>query len=275
MMRTRPPNSDHLLVRWTIGAVSELGYEALRLSIWGARRIFGSGARYLVCVNTVPLEVARVRAGELPEGVEWRAVDREIPEPLSAHLDSGMAEGVGWKLVPLQVDAGRSTLSLDNDCILWELPAALEAWLAGNDPRACVLAADVVPGFGQFAQFCGTEPFNLGLRALPRGFDLESAIRRTLEAHPVQLRSELDEQGLQVAALRRFGTIDVVKIDEVTICSPFPPHLPGLGRCGAHVVGLNARAIPWSYEGRPALEVRREHWYHHREEIYRRVGVEP
>lgn len=268
------PNADLLTVRWTIGEVSDFGYEALRLSVWGARRIFGGGARYLVCVNTVPLEAARARVGELPAGVEWRAVGTELPAFLTPHLDSGMAEGVGWKFVPLQIDEDRYTLALDNDCILWELPVALEEWLASDDPRACVLAADVVPGFGQFSSLCGLAPLNSGIRGLPRGFDLERALRRTLESHPVPLRSELDEQGLQVAALRRFGRVGVVTLEEVTICSPFPPHLPGLGRCGAHFVGLNARAIPWSYEGRPALEVRREHWLRLRGEVGRRVGLE-
>jgi hypothetical protein len=272
-MRKAVPNADQLTVRWTIGAVSDFGYEALRLSVRGAWRLFGNAARYLVCVNSVPLEVARARTGALPAGVEWRAVGTELPGFLAHHLDDGMAEGVGWKFAPLQIDADRRTLALDNDCILWELPAALEAWLASDDPRACVLAADVVPSFGQFAPLCGPEPLNSGIRGLPRGFDLEGALRRTLSAHPVQLRSELDEQGLQVAALRRYGMIGVVTLEEVTISSPFPPHLPGLGRCGAHFVGLNAQVIPWDYNGRPALEVRREHWLRWRGEVSRRVEM--
>jgi hypothetical protein len=52
----------------------------------------------------------------------------------------------------------------------------------------------------------------------------------------------------------------VVTLDEVTICSPFHPHLPHLGRCGAHFVGINVRRIPWSYYGPPATEVRLKHW---------------
>lgn len=267
------PNADRLTVRWTIGAVSDFGFEALRLSIWGAWHLFGSAARYLVCVNSVPLGEARSRTGSVPEGVAWRAVDRELPDFLAPHLDTGMAEGVGWKLAPVRVDPTRHGLALDNDFILWELPPTLEAWLASDDPRACLLAADVVPSFGQFAPLCGPDALNSGIRGLPRGFDLEDALRRTLEAHPVMLRSELDEQGLQVAALRRFGSVGVVTLEEVTISSPFPPHLPRLGRCGAHFVGLNAHSLPWRYEGRPALEVRREHWLRWRGEVGRRVGV--
>lgn len=269
-MSAREPK---LTVRWTIGAVSEYGFEALRLSIWGAWRIFGGGTRYVVYVNTVSPEVARSRTGSLPIEVQWLSADNGIPAFLRPHLDAGMAEGVGWKLVPVRSDPERHTLALDNDCILWDLPAALGAWLESGDPASCVLAADVVPSFGRFAPHCGSVAMNSGIRGLPPGFDLESALREVLTLVPVRLTSELDEQGLQVAALRRFGNVGVITLEEITICSPFPPHLPGLGRCGAHFVGLNARAIPWSFEGRPALEVRREHWLRWRGEVYRRVGV--
>jgi hypothetical protein len=86
------------------------------------------------------------------------------------------------------------------------------------------------------------------------------------------LSSELDEQGLQVAALRETQP-HVVKIEEVTICSPFPPHLNYLGRCGAHFVGLNMREIPWEFRGRPAIEVLRERWWRFRPAIEERVAA--
>jgi len=71
----------------------------------------------------------------------------------------------------------------------------------------------------------------------------------------------LAEQGMQMAVLRRSGPVRVVGVDEVSICSPFPPHLPGLGRCGAHFVGLNARELPpWKLDGRPASELTSAHF---------------
>jgi hypothetical protein len=87
-------------VRWTIGDVSPQGFEALRLSIWGAFRMFGPDARYAVCVKAVPIERARALAGELPPPIAWIPVARVIPRWLRPHLDEGMAEGVAWKLRP-------------------------------------------------------------------------------------------------------------------------------------------------------------------------------
>ena len=260
-------------VRWTIGDVSERGFEALRLSIWGAWKVFGPAASYAVCFNSIPLDRARAQTGEVPADVVWHDATADFPAFLRRHFDAGLAEGVAWKFAPLRFFPDRYELSLDNDCILWDMPAAIHRWLEGGDPGTFVLAEDARAMFGQFARFCGPEPRNLGIRGLPPGFDLERAVKDLLAEHPVRLESELDEQGLQVALLSRAGPLHVVSIDEVTICSPFPPHRPYLGRCGAHFVGLNARHFPWQLNGRYAEEHIRENWESHRATLYARVGL--
>jgi hypothetical protein len=260
-------------VRWTIGDVSDRGFEALRLSLHGAVRLFGPDAAYVVYVNSVTLDAARARTGATPTVVEWREARGEIPPVLRARLDEGMAEGVAWKFDPLVAFPDRHELALDNDVILWAMPKALRHWLDA-DHQARVVAEDVAMGHGAFAAYCGPEPRNSGIRGTPLGFDLAGALGRVLSEAPVHLGSELDEQGLQIAALSLDGPPLVVTLDEVTICSPFFPHQPHLGRCGAHFVGLNSKHIPWNYYDRPATEVRIEHWEQHRPELYARVGLE-
>lgn len=260
-------------VRWTIGDVSERGFEALRLSLWGAWRLFGPEAEYVVCVNCIPLAEARARTGEVPGAVRWYDANGDLPAFLAPHFDGGLAEGVGWKLAPLRCFPDRCELALDNDCILWQMPGGLAQWLAADDPQACLLAEDVRACFGQFADLCGPAPRNSGIRGLPPGFDLQAALQRVLQAQPVTLASELDEQGLQVAALSRGSDPFLVTVDEVSICSPFPPHLPALGRCGAHFVGLNVKQADWQLDGRPAVEHIQEHWQRHRAALGERVGI--
>jgi hypothetical protein len=51
--------------------------------------------------------------------------------------------------------------------------------------------------------------------------------------------------------------------------------MPTLGSCGAHFVGLNARQLPWSLHGRPAVAYLQEHWQKHRSDLYQRVRLEP
>lgn len=268
-MKTRAP----LAVRWTIGDVSDHGFESLRLSAWGARRVFGREARLAVCVNSVAIDAAIQRAGPMPEGVEWHRVGpADIPPLMRRHLDPAMAEGVGWKLAPWRLFPDCYELSLDNDCVLWEVPGAIGRWLEEGDPT-CVIAEDVRRCFGKFASLCGPGARNSGIRGLPPGFDLEAAIGRVLRENPCLMTSELDEQGLQVAALSGADPPGVVSVREVTICSPFPPHAGHLGECGAHFVGLNARDLGWELAGKPATEHLREHWQKHRRSVAERVGL--
>lgn len=258
-------------VRWTVGDVSMRGWEALRLSVWCAWRMFGAEAGYVVCVNSVGLAEAKERTGELPEGVAWLVVRRgDVPGWMEAHLDREMAEGVGWKLVPGQVFPDRWEIALDNDCILWGMPVGMREFLGRED--ATLMAEDVDRCLGQFDGVAPEGKINSGIRGLPPGFGLERELRAVL-GDGVVLRSELDEQGLQAAALGRAGTMLRVSTAEVSICSPFWPRQPELGTCGAHFVGLNSKVIPWNYYHRPGLEVRREHWDGHRAALYERAGL--
>jgi hypothetical protein len=264
--------SRRIGVRWTIGDVSPQGFEALRLSVWGAWRLFGPQAAYAVVVNSLPLAQAQIRTGPLPDGVEWRPAGAP-PEGLRRYIGAGMAEGVAWKLAPLRCFPDRYELSLDNDCILWDLPDAMRAWLEEEEPR-CLIAADVELAHGAFTDLTRPEPRNTGIRGLLPGHDLEAALMTVLARHPVPLRSELDEQGLQVVALDLGRPAHVVPTRDVSICSPFWPKRPELGRMGAHFVGLNSRNLPWNYYDRPATGWVVENWERHKPEICRRVGCD-
>jgi hypothetical protein len=140
--------SSRIGVRWTLGDVSERGFEALRLSIWGASRLFGRNAAYAICVNTIALGVAKEKADPLPIAVEWHDATGEIPGFLRECFDGGMAEGCGWKLAPLRVFPDRFEISLDNDVILWSMPAAMREWLDEAEPDRCLMAEDVRACFG-------------------------------------------------------------------------------------------------------------------------------
>jgi hypothetical protein len=204
--------------------------------------------------------------------VQWRVVTHEdFPEFLRSHVDPKMAEGVAWKLSPLQIYADRYELALDNDCVLWQLPATLREWLDGAHENYGLIAEDVARCLGQFDALCGPGARNSGIRGLPPRFDYAAALRAVLDRHPVIMTSELDEQGLQTAALEHALSLLVVKTEEVSICSPFPPHQPELGHCGAHFVGQNARALPWSCDGRPAVAHLRDHWTRHRRTLEERI----
>ncbi len=260
-------------IRWTVGDVSAEGFQALQFSAWGASRMFRDEADYAICVNSVPVDYAKDQTGEVPQQVCWRSITAsDVPALFHRRLDQDMAEGVAWKFAPLRIFPDRHELSLDNDCIVWAIPNVIRHWLRASE--FCLMAADVCRCFGQFAHLCGPEPRNSGIRGLPPDFNLEAALWEVLSKTPATLRSELDEQGLQAAALSRKNELLAVPVHDVTVCSPFPPHLPFVGSCGAHFVGLNARDLGWSIDGIAASQLTRELWKRLRPEICRRVGYQ-
>lgn len=270
---TRNPGITRSLgVRWTMGDVSTRGFEVFALSLLGAFRVFGEGARYAVYVNTLSVEEVKRRTLPLPhvlaERIEWHDATRAMPEWLRKRFESDeLAEGVGWKLAPIRAFPELYELSLDNDVVLWDVPDAIVEWLT---ERGSVVSEDAFSCFGRFEGRAGSKPANLGLRGLSPGPEFEQSLRSVLAESKLLIGDANDEQGLQLAAIRRGGEPRRVRLDEVTICSPFPPHLRDLGRCGAHFVGLNTH-LPWEYYGRPADEVRAEHWDAIAGEVRRRV----
>ena len=277
--RLRPANSDRLAVRWTIGNVRDRGYEMLRLSMSCAFRLFGPLACYLVCVNSISVAEAQERTGHLPFTPEWRQVTRaDVPPVLRAHVDGSLMEGMGWKLVPLRTWPDRYELALDNDCILWNLPEGMGRWL--ESPDGFLFAEDAERSLGSFDALCPPGAFNAGIRGLPPGQDLSESLdtvlaERSALVAPNQARvvAEIDEQGLQAAAMLRMQPLFLVRKDEVSLCSPFWPRSPELGSCGAHFLGMNAPHIPFDYYGRPADQWLDEHWQRHRPALYARAGV--
>jgi hypothetical protein len=247
-----------LVIRWTVGDVSPEGFDALALSIRGARNIFGDSASYIVCVNTTPVDDARRRVGSAADQVEWFDSTHHFPQWLLPHVDAGLAQGVAWKFAAVAAAAGDHVLSLDNDLILWRKPPSVAAWL--NDRDSLLIAEDVRACYGQFAHLCPPEPRNSGMVGLPPFFGMETHVRGMLERTGVRLSAETDEQGLQVALVtsRRHR---VVSLREVSISGYFRPHMLELGSCGAHFVGVNVR------DNEPA----RGFWYGCRPEVERRL----
>ena len=277
-MNTRIPGVNRLALRWTIGEVRERGFEMLRLSILCAHRLFGPSAKYLVCVNSLSINTAQQRTGPVPAAVEWREVTKhDLPRRLQSYFDESLIEGMGWKLVPPRVFPDMYELALDNDCILWDLPHGMRQWLQSGN--GALFAEDVDRCLGSFDSLCPQGKFNAGIRGLAPGIDfeqiLESVLRdaRRLVGAENHFTGEIEEQGLQAAAVCRIAPLFLVRTSEVSLCSPFWPRSPEFGTCGAHFVGMNAGHIPWTYYDRPADSWLKEFWHQKRTMLYSKAGL--
>lgn len=283
---------DSIALRWNIGDVSLEGFEALRLSIWGAYKVFGPNAVYAVGVSSIPIATAKLRVGIVPDQVRFYDVTGDVPWSILDRLDPDSAERLAWKFAAPRMFPERHEIVFDNECILWTMPQALRGWLESSS-TACLVAQDDRPRFGAFASDCGTEPIHAGLRGLPPGFDLVAALDAALASRPVVLISDLDEHGLHIAALSRNGRPRAIPLEEVSICSPFANGgangakggatggatggLSGskLGECGALFVDLNGCDHGPGIQDAPGPDGICEHWRSVRHEIYEKIAIQP
>jgi hypothetical protein len=259
-------------VRWHIGERTSRTYLALRLSILGAWQAFGDSADYAVTVDTLDVAEAQRRVGTLTAPVRWHAVDGLLPDMIQERFDPGLADGTAWKLAPVRVFPDLPELSLEPDCILWSIPPAVRGWLSDAE-NSFLLADDVRPRFGKFWAFCGGELKSARILGLPPGFDFDAAMAQILDATRGTLSSELEVNGLQVAAVTDSGQAHVVSSEDVSICSPFSPDWPHLGRFGAQFMRLEPRRVDFHHEGRPAIDVAAEHFDAHVLTVAAAVGL--
>jgi hypothetical protein len=237
-------------VRWNVGEARPRAYESLRLSILGAWRLFGPRAAYAVCVNTLSTAEVRRRVGPVPAAVAWVDTTRGWARSFAfAHTGPGRAQNAAWELVPPRLFIDRFEITLDGDVILWEMPSALDAWLAEGSSRSTLLAESHTPSYGAFAGMSGARACSTAIRGVPPGFDLVPAWKGVLRDRPAFLSTAADVQGLQVAAHVRGGDVRQVSVEDIAF------HPPALGRCGVRFAGSDVQ------------------WDRCRQELYRRVDA--
>jgi len=189
---------------------------------------FGPGAEYVVCVNTIDIPTAKQRVGAADGMVDWHDSNPDLPMWLLLYIDSNMADGVAWKFAPVRLFPDCHSLSLDNDVVLWSLPDSIRDWMQDGD--SLLTAEDVKACYGKFADFSSILPRNSSRSFRPRH--------------------------------------RVVTLQEVSVSGYFRPHMLELGACGAHFVGVNAKHLPWTWNGRSGEEYIHEYWDCKKTDLY-------
>jgi len=101
-----------------------------------------------------------------------------------SHAGFGLISISGWRKgspgnsPARKLSAEDHVLSVDNDVILWRLPAAVRDWL--EDDGSLLIAEDVRACHGKFARFCPEAPRNSGMIGFPPGFHTEGKLRFSL-----------------------------------------------------------------------------------------------
>lgn len=218
--------SNKPLVRWTVGPVTNAGFQSLALSITSFLHFYPD-VEPVVCFNCEPKQL-----DWLPSFIE--KYDQRIH-----HHDTLPPLGVAWKLYPPRLARDRHELFIDNDIVFLERVPEIEQFFTIG---ATLLLEGLSRNYGRFERHV-PQPYciNSGIFGCPPGFNLDKYVRffggsewqeNAFGAHAAS--KTFDEQGLVALALLEFGKFVIIPNDSVINCER---HLIK-GR-GMHFVGVN------------------------------------
>jgi hypothetical protein len=213
------------IVRWTLGNVSDQGFDCLRLSIKKMMGMYGTEKfDYFLCHNNVP----KSRLDLIHKDVELLDQGRfteSLPIPPSNKF------GVSWKLYPPRIDMDRNEIFMDNDLILYK---KMDFDRLGS---MCFISEAARRSYGSFSERIETSNnLNSGFFGLTRGFDFAGELSKAIALFDIDWDlSYFEEQGV-VAYVLSGRPHWVVGLDKISINLEEPFRL---GEYGIHFVGLN------------------------------------
>lgn len=211
------------IVRWTVGPVSQQGFDCLKLSVKKLQKIIGKKALYVICHNN--LTTSEIE--KLPKVdclIDQKEYAGTCPPP--NHFNPG------WKLYPPRLDLNSQEILLDNDLIVYRLPSAVEKFLDGAE-QIIVTEAFRRSYNGELEkEIPKSFNINTGLLCLPPGFDFS----KQLKPYTSEWQNWFDEQTIIAHLLsREISRVEVIPTEQVFVCfERFKK-----GTCGVHFVGLN------------------------------------
>jgi hypothetical protein len=141
-----------LTIRWTMGdwpgrRFHPQAYEMLACSVAYARKVFPDAQLVVATNNLTPEGESRVHVTCSAYGAWALPCEEWLPGQVhhGKHVSSTNPNdrNTWWKYAPLRVAPDEHELVLDNDVILWRVPAAVRAWL--DDDSTMLLAGDETP----------------------------------------------------------------------------------------------------------------------------------
>lgn len=226
------------LVRWTLGPVSDLGYEVLLESIKNFALIYPEFDR-VVCFNNIDkkkLKIFEKHAEIIEQKESFLPCAVMPPEPMTDR-----ATGCGWKLAPPRLRPNGLELFLDNDLIIFSKIEEIDKWISSN--RHGIITEGKWRLFGAFQNFINEKhKLCAGLFGLPPFFNFYRNIQYFYSYFNKPLGA-FDEQGLSAAIVSNMKNFYIVPIKKLRIVENHD-ELPDIFKekiAGIHFVGANRR----------------------------------
>lgn len=226
------------LVRWTLGPVSDLGYEILLESIIRFMSLYPEFDRVL-CYNNID-------KNNLKKFSKYVTLFEQKEEDLPCLVKppdrtTGAATGCGWKLCSPRLRPNSLELFLDNDLVLFSKISEIDDWMKSK--RHGVISEGRWQMFGGFRNFINPK-YRLcaGLFGLPPFFSFHKHIRYFYSYFNKPLGA-YDEQGLTAATVSNMKNFYVVPITKLKIIEnhDFFVDIKKEAVCGIHFVGANRK----------------------------------
>lgn len=225
------------LARWTIGPVTQIGFDILSESLYSFAKIYPEFTK-VVCCNNIDLnKINHIREICNIELQQEKFAPCKLLKP-STNLEE--ATGCGWKLVPPRLNLKGLELFIDNDIIIRKRLPQIDEWLARAD---CGLIAEGLSRKRMYGVFDSFVPPNIhanaGLFGLPPGFDFGKQIADYANFLNGGLGG-YNEQGLTVATIVNMPKYIMVPLNKLHISedhADFPEEIPD----AIHFVGANRK----------------------------------
>jgi hypothetical protein len=198
------------LIRYTIGKVSEAGWEILFESVRLMKKVYPEFDLF-VCHNKMT-RAETTRLGNL--GVELVVQDDVVPPFHFLDHDEGKIRNFCWKLIPARLRPHGHELWVDNDIIFRDRLPTIDRWLM---MQTVIISSGFNRDYGRFTGLLqNDEPYCAGLFGLPPNFDFEAAIIGACGGQPL---TGFDEQGLVALVVSKFFDRLVVPQEEMALLS--------------------------------------------------------
>lgn len=227
------------LWRWTIGDVSEVGWEIFSESVRQAKKVYPE-FDFLICYNNLfPREELSLQKW----GVSLYC--QEVVEYAFQHQESNRTD-YSWKLVPPRFRMNAHELWVDNDLVIRDRLPEIDQWLAS---QTTIISAskEVISRYGRYTD--SIDPWIkccAGFFGLPPGFDLEAKIAELCSEPLVNY----DEQGMItkiVTASPGWIEVDFENLKMLGSWNPERIGMPFRLPPGVHFVGANrAKTKEWA-----------------------------
>ena len=177
-------------LRWTIGPVSESGFQCLSMSVRMAKKIYPEFDR-VICHNQLNADQLRFINQLEANTINQHDHIHHLPYPPEG-------ETVHWKLFPPRVSPDTHEICLDNDVVLLDRIYEIDKFLEYDDKFLSYQGLHSIYGQHDKTVSPGIN-INSGIYGLPPRFDFQGEIENIIKPW----EDKFDEQGIVATIIHR------------------------------------------------------------------------